>query len=63
MWHYNRANINAINKSVSDFDWNKQLNNINDPNDQVELLTSTLMNIFSNFIPNTEKTVKPSDPP
>ena len=63
MWHYNRANTNAINKSISEFDWQNQLNNISDPNDQVELLTTVLMNIFSNFIPNSDKTVKPSDPP
>ena len=63
MWHYNRANTNAINKSISEFDWQNQLNNISDPNDQVELLTTILMNIFSNFVPNSDKTVKPSDPP
>ena len=63
MWHYNRANVPAINKSISEFDWQSQLNNLSDPNDQVELLTKVLMNIFSNFIPNSDKTVKPSDPP
>ena len=46
MWHYNRANTNAINKSISEFDWQNQLNNISDPNDQVDLLTTILMNIF-----------------
>ena len=63
LWHYNRANVQAINKSISDFDWQTQLNSISDPNDQVKLLTSVLMNIFTNFIPNCDKTVKPSDPP
>ena len=62
MWHYNRANVQAINKSINEFDCQKQLNSISDPNDQVELLTTVLMNIFTNFIPNSNNTVKPSDP-
>ena len=63
IWHYNRANTNAIKKSMSEFDWKKQLNDISDPNDQVELLSTTLMNIFSNFIPNSDRIVKPTNPP
>jgi hypothetical protein len=63
MWHYNRANTNAINKSIREFDWENKLTSISDPNDQVEFFTTTLMNIFSNFIPNSEKNIKPFDPP
>ena len=62
MWHYNLANMNAINKNISDFDWENKLNSLSDPNDQLELLTNILVNIFSNFIPNSVKTIKPFYP-
>ena len=45
IWHYNRANTNAINKSMTEFDWENKLNTLSHPNDEVEHLSCTFMNI------------------
>ena len=64
IWHYNRANENAIRTAISAFNWQQQLNSLShSPDLQVNLLTETLMNIFTNFIPNKMQRVKARDPP
>jgi len=50
-------------KSIELFNWNKHLNSILNPNDQVKLLTDVLLNIYSNFIPNKDKTIRPHQAP
>ena len=59
IWHYDRANATAIQKSIKLFGWREFLNECTSPNKQVELLNETLLNIFHNFIPNKEVTVRP----
>ena len=51
VWHFNRAEINLIRRSISNFNWDKALDKLA-TNDQVELFTNTLLNIFRNFIPH-----------
>ena len=41
------------------FSWREHLDKISCPNEQVKLLNEVLLNIYSNFIPNQVKTVKP----
>ena len=63
IWHYNRAQSEQIKKSISEFPWSEQLEYLQNPSHQVALLNETILNITSNFIPSTEKTFRPSDPP
>ena len=63
MLHYDRAQTASIINSINQYDWNRELEFLaNDPNLQVKLLTDVLTNIFSNFIPNDERVVKPREP-
>ena len=63
MWHYDRAQTEHIINSIKQFDWKQELGVLaNDPNLQVKLLTDVLINIFTNFIPNDEKVVRPREP-
>ena len=64
IWHYQRANKNSINTSINSFDWERTLSDLSDePDKQAEFFSETLLNIFSNFIPNENKKIKPRDPP
>ena len=51
VWSYNRAETELINRAISNFDWEHPFSPL-DPNEQVELLNLTLLNIFRNFIPH-----------
>ena len=62
VWDYNKANINAINQSIDQFDWDtlflgKEIEN------QISLFNTTLLNIFKNFIPNKLIVCNDKDPP
>ena len=64
IWHYQRANKNSIKASIESFDWQKKLSDLSDqPNKQADFFSETLLNIFSNFIPNEQRKIKPRDPP
>ena len=45
------------------FRWHEHLNNMTCPDDQAELLNEVLLNIYSNFIPNKVKTIRPHQAP
>ena len=62
VWDYNYANQNAIVKALDLVDWNFLFSNKN-AHQQVSILNSTLMNIFSNFILNKLVTFNEKDPP
>ena len=62
IWQFNRANILAIKRAVSQFPWDERLNRIFDPSFQVELLNQAILNIMSNFVPNKTIKIKPSEP-
>ena len=63
IWYYDKADSEAIRKSIKMFAWNEHLENKICPNDQVKLLNEVLLNIYSNFIPNKIKTVRPHQAP
>ena len=63
IWFYNRADSHAIQESIQIFNWCRHIGHLNCPNQQVEILTETLLNIFSNFIPNKTITVRPRQAP
>ena len=63
IWHYSRANADAIKRSMTLFPWREHLNINTDPNWQVKTFTEILLNIMSNFIPNETKRFVPRDPP
>ena len=63
IWHYNKADIDAIMQSIATFNWREHLDKITCPDEQVKLLNEVLLNIYSNFIPNEIKTMKPRQAP
>ena len=62
VWHYQQADTELIKRSLESFDWKNAFSNCN-PNEQVSVLTKTLLNIMSNFIPNETILVDDRDPP
>ena len=63
VWYYDKADFAAIRKSIEMFAWRKHLHNMTCPNEQVSLLNEVLLNIYSNFIPNKVKTIRPRQAP
>ena len=63
VWHYVKADVGAIKRSLENFPWAQQLNLNSDPNWQVKMFHGTFLNIMSNFIPNDVKKCVPRDPP
>ena len=51
VWDYKKANIDGMQKSISLFNWERAFNNLS-VNETVDILNSTLLNIFRNYIPN-----------
>ena len=60
--YYHNGNVKAINSAIESFNWEKAFNG-KDIHTQVVLFNETLLNIFSNFVPNRTKTFTDSDPP
>ena len=50
-------------KSIEMFCWHQHLDKITCPNEQYKLLNEILLNIYSNFIPNQGKTIRPRQAP
>ena len=63
VWYYDKADFVAIRKSIEMFDWQEHLDKITCPNEQVKFLNEVLLNIYSNFIPNKVKTIRPCQAP
>ena len=63
IWHFNKANLVAIKRSMTNFPWIEQLNLNSDTNWQVKTFTEIFLNIMSNYIPNEIKRFVPRDPP
>ena len=63
IWYYDKADFVAIKKSIEMFRWHEHLDNMTCPNEQVKLLNEVLLNIYSNFIPNKVKTIRPRQAP
>ena len=62
IWHYDKADSNAIRQSIQKFPWERHLAGLS-PDEQAGFFTETLLNIFTNFIPNKNIKVESRDPP
>ena len=62
IWHYDKADSNAIRYSIQKFPWERHLAGLS-PDEQAGLFTEPLLNIFTNFIPNKNINVESNDPP
>ena len=51
VWDYSKAELNNIRGSLSHINWENALKDLN-VNDQVEYLTSCILNVFSTFVSN-----------
>ena len=65
VWHYARANMTNIHRSLNNYDWdqNLDLNLEQFPEKQAELFHQVLLNVSKNFIPSENKIINPKDPP
>ena len=63
VWYYDKADFVAIRKSIEMFRWQEHLDRIICPNEQVKFLNEVLLNIYSNYIPNKVKTIRPCQAP
>ena len=61
IWHFYKANLAAIKRSMINFPWLDQLNLDTDTNWQVKTFTEIFLNIM--FIPDETKRFIPRDPP
>ena len=62
VWDYRKANIKNIQKSIKSLNWDTLFHN-KTVNKQVSIFNETIMNIFSNFVPNKLVTFDDSNPP
>ena len=63
IWHFNRANLHAIKRSMTSFPWRQYLDVNTDPNWQVKTFIDIFLNLISNFVPNETKGFVPRNPP
>ena len=62
MWDYKNADVTNIKKSLLSVNWERALRYKN-PNNQVEFLTNSIENIFSNFCPHRKVECRHKDAP
>ena len=62
VWDYSKAELTNIRKSFTQINWYNALKHLN-VNDQVEYLSSCILNVFSNFVPNKTITCIDEEPP
>ena len=60
IWDFSRANSTLIQRAMNEFDWDGLFEGL-DVNGRVSLLTETITNIFSNFVPNKTVTIRSKD--
>ena len=62
VWDYSKANVEHINKAISNFNWHNAFKDLS-VDDKVKLLNETLLNIFRNYIPNKKIKCDYREPP
>ena len=62
VWNYDHANTDSIEKSLKLFDWHGVFNG-KTIDEKVNVLTDTILNIMSNYVPNETITIDDKDPP
>ena len=60
--HYQKANIDLIERAINSFDWEKAFSNI-DIDNMVSIFNQTIINILCNFIPHATVLFDDRDPP
>ena len=63
IWVYDKSDSANIKRSIEMFNWQKHLGSLQCSNEQVKLLNETLLNSYSNFIPNKTKNIRPKEVP
>ena len=53
-WHYQDANNDLIQRSISQFNWERAFSN-KSVNQQISIFNETILNIMTNFIPHGTK--------
>ena len=61
IWNYKKADSVKIRKALDLINWERLFNNKN-INEQVSILNETILNVFSNYVPNTYITIDDKDP-
>ena len=56
IWHYEKANVDCIRKSIDEFSWEKCFANTS-VNDKVHIFNKTVKNVMSNYIHCTKNKV------
>ena len=62
IWHYQRANVDQIQRAIEQFSWEKSFRNLN-INEIGSLFNKTIKNILSNYIPHETSICHGKDPP
>ena len=62
IWHYEKANVDHIRRSINEFSWERCFANIS-VNNKVHMFNKTIKNIMSNYIPPETITCDDRDPP
>ena len=62
VWHYQDANIDLIQGSISQFNWERAFSN-KGVNKQILIFNETILNIMTNFIPHATKIFNDREPP
>ena len=62
IWDFSKADTNSIQQAISKIKWQSSFLNLN-VNERVEMLTTTIMNVCSNYIPNKVIKVRDKDAP
>ena len=62
IWHYEKANVDQIRRSIAEFSWERCFANTS-VNKKVHMFNKTIKNIMSNYIPHEIITCDDRDPP
>ena len=62
IWHYQRANVDQIQRATEQFSWENSFRNLN-ISEMLSLFNQTIKNILSNYIPHEAITCDEKDPP
>ena len=62
IWHYEKANIDLIRRSIDEFSWERYFANTS-VNNKVHMFNKTIKNIMSNYIPHETIICDDRDPP
>ena len=62
IWHYEKANVDHIRRSIDEFSWERCFANTS-VNNKLHMFNKTIKNIVSNYIPHETITCDDRDPP